>query len=306
MRDFSEKIHDTRACALITVHPSLVLLLCSHFIPLPRLLLGSLGGGFHALPVSPYYRLSPNFLHTFYCRIATFLINAPNVNRLDPRFQTYWTINVGDAFCNQGVNVENTEQILEVYRWNGNQCSSPFSITQMIHLPVGKYKLEMQGFYRDGEYDEAAQKRNSGTEQIDVFLFAGNEKVPLHSIFDDIPNSRVNGAWSTWTSLGYVPNTMAEAGNTFKAGAYNNSLEFKVNEESDMEIGVYGLESFNYNNWTTIDNFRLTYYGDTGTGIERSMTNGQATSAIYNLSGQRLTAPRKGINIINGKKVLVK
>ena len=99
---------------------------------------------------------------------------------------------------------------------------------------------------------------------------------------------------------------MAEAGNTFKAGAYNNSLEIKVNEESDMKIGVYGLESFNYNNWTTIDNFRLTYYGDTGTGIERSMTNGQATSAIYNLSGQRLTAPRKGINIINGKKVLVK
>ena len=27
---------------------------------------------------------------------------------------------------------------------------------------------------------------------------------------------------------------------------------------------------------------------------------------IYNLSGQKLTAPRKGINIIDGRKVVVK
>jgi hypothetical protein len=27
---------------------------------------------------------------------------------------------------------------------------------------------------------------------------------------------------------------------------------------------------------------------------------------IFNLAGQRLTAPRKGLNIINGKKVMVK
>ena len=29
-------------------------------------------------------------------------------------------------------------------------------------------------------------------------------------------------------------------------------------------------------------------------------------ASVYNLSGQRLTAPRKGINIINGRKVVVK
>jgi hypothetical protein len=27
---------------------------------------------------------------------------------------------------------------------------------------------------------------------------------------------------------------------------------------------------------------------------------------IYNLSGQRLSAPQKGINIINGRKVVIK
>jgi len=34
--------------------------------------------------------------------------------------------------------------------------------------------------------------------------------------------------------------------------------------------------------------------------------NGDKSAPIYNLRGQRLAAPQKGINIINGKKVVVK
>ena len=44
-------------------------------------------------------------------------------------------------------------------------------------------------------------------------------------------------------------------------------------------------------------------------GIEHIVTiavDGQKTSEVYSLSGQRLAAPRKGINIVGGKKVLVK
>ena len=41
-------------------------------------------------------------------------------------------------------------------------------------------------------------------------------------------------------------------------------------------------------------------------GISDVMVAGRNKTAIYTLSGQRLAAPRKGINIINGKKVVVK
>lgn len=45
----------------------------------------------------------------------------------------------------------------------------------------------------------------------------------------------------------------------------------------------------------------------TETGISDITLGSDAKNApIYNLSGQRLTAPKKGINIINGKKVIVK
>jgi hypothetical protein len=46
-----------------------------------------------------------------------------------------------------------------------------------------------------------------------------------------------------------------------------------------------------------------------GTGIQ-SIENGQLIidngSAVYTLSGHRLNKPQKGINIINGKKVVIK
>ena len=44
------------------------------------------------------------------------------------------------------------------------------------------------------------------------------------------------------------------------------------------------------------------------TGIEtlRIATENYNDGQVYNLGGQRLTAPQKGINIINGKKVIIK
>ena len=41
------------------------------------------------------------------------------------------------------------------------------------------------------------------------------------------------------------------------------------------------------------------------TGVETITTIGQS-SAIYILSGNRIASPRKGVNIINGKKYIVK
>ena len=42
------------------------------------------------------------------------------------------------------------------------------------------------------------------------------------------------------------------------------------------------------------------------TGIVQLRTNdGDGTTRIYDLNGRLLSAPRKGINIINGKKVII-
>lgn len=44
----------------------------------------------------------------------------------------------------------------------------------------------------------------------------------------------------------------------------------------------------------------------TGISVVKSDNSFDTAVPVYNLSGQRLTAPQKGINIVNGKKVIVK
>ena len=45
---------------------------------------------------------------------------------------------------------------------------------------------------------------------------------------------------------------------------------------------------------------------DPTTDIKTVSTGNQRNDAIFNLSGQTLSKPQKGINIIGGKKVMVK
>ena len=47
------------------------------------------------------------------------------------------------------------------------------------------------------------------------------------------------------------------------------------------------------------------YEGSNPSGIAGIVGNSNETAPVYNLSGQRLSAPQKGINFVNGKKVMI-
>lgn len=63
-----------------------------------------------------------------------------------------------------------------------------------------------------------------------------------------------------------------------------------------------------FNNVNEVKSFRIFAEGeDDATSIHPVVKNeSEQKSSIYNLNGQRIAAPMKGINIINGKKILVK
>ena len=195
---------------------------------------------------------------------ATFLIANANINNARDKRIESWTINSGTARCNYGIYDIDTEPIMEMFRSYNDQCSNPFSVSQVIELVPGYYKLEAQGFYRDGDYAVAADRRTNGNEEILAYLFAGNDRIPLKSIFTEASQT-VKKGYSANTTLGFVPNTMTEAGYCFQSGLYNNELFFVVPDNGadrvKIEIGILGEQSYNYNNWTAFDNFQLTYYG---------------------------------------------
>ena len=114
-------------------------------------------------------------------------------------------------------------------------------------------------------------------------------------------------------------------GNTITISAANGSKDYTM--ENDKEVAAEASIIFTVaegesvtikvasETWFKADNFILTYFGTESSkeptvGIEAIEGTANAKSvdgkSIYNLNGQRLAAPQKGINIIGGKKVLVK
>ena len=92
---------------------------------------------------------------------------------------------------------------------------------------------------------------------------------------------------------------------------YNHLLQVKVAEDGKLRIGVKKDGNIG-SDWFICDNFRLYFIGTEGTDpiIDNSIANientDKAAMGIYNLAGQKLSAPVKGLNIIDGKKIFVK
>lgn len=171
---------------------------------------------------------------TSYITNPTFTINGSG-----------WTgsPSVSDAVCECG--------------WNKN-----FDIHQTITgLPDGLYKLSCQGFYRDGDVDPSIAARKSG-EQLNAFLYAGNDSVAIQSIYDGATETNIGTSEAKSTSYGYVPYRKADAKAWFAAGYYDANELFTglYDGSGSLTIGVKKTLLVD-KDWTVVDNFRLLYYG---------------------------------------------
>lgn len=159
-------------------------------------------------------------------------------------------------------------------KWNGtpsingdntNMCAERFNITfdvyQTINVPNGKYTVEVQGFYRNGGYADAAGKHVDGSEQLLAAAYANTVETPLQSIFAEAGNCEAEGTATTDGIEGAFPNNMKAASAFFTAGLYNNVIENVVVVDGTLTVGVRKSEA-TANDWSIFDNFRITYYGE--------------------------------------------
>lgn len=146
---------------------------------------------------------------------------------------------------------------------NTNMCAERFNTTfdvyQTITVPDGLYKVEVQGFYRNGTYADAAAKHVDGSEQLLAAVYANTAETPLQSIFTEA--GKVDAGVTTDGIDGKFPNSMANASAFFSAGLYNNVVENVVVVDGTLTVGVRKSEAVT-NDWSIFDNFRITYYGE--------------------------------------------
>ena len=179
--------------------------------------------------------------------ITGFIAN-PRVENNNARhaYNKVWNItghnNIGllDADINRG----------GVEFWNREEFTS---MSQKVVLTPGTYRLELDGYYRNGmEQDAEVMFFNRETPNNWPVLYAGNASTPIASVFD-----RDAG------KVHSIPYNFDDARRHFNDDKYNTVLFFTVdgNEPKEVEIGIR-KEFVLAQDWLVLNSFRLYGYGD--------------------------------------------
>lgn len=173
------------------------------------------------------------------------------------------------------------------------------------HMPSGYYRLDVQGFFRNGYGDDkdkgypALTRHQEGTEKLMAEIYIRD-----YNNSNNIATKPLMSLYSERCSEGRpredypYPQNTAQANTAFnKEHKYNNSVSFYHQGSDPLVIGVRKLSSIpdysQYGDWTCFDNFRVYYQGVTApedTEYKWDMPMGKFT---YNMTQQELqTYPR--------------
>ena len=190
-----------------------------------------------------------------------------------------------------------------------------FDFSQTVkNLPVGTYAFCGQGFQRPGSSSTAYSDYKAGSNKVNAVIYAGGNSESLAHICDGIQTRKVGkGNETALTSGRYVPNDMQSADAYFKKGIYENRVVAAVTSDDGLlKVGVKST-SMPSNYWAIFDNFRLYYYGSKSVDEVTAVPAFQhpeliTTNSVYDLQGRKVSEPgiRKGIYIVNGKKMIVR
>jgi hypothetical protein len=127
-------------------------------------------------------------------------------------------------------------------------------------LPDGKYKVTMQGFYRDGDMNQ----NNPGTLHAWLYARSGGveEKTPLQSMYGAQCSSISSTVKNKDKDGYYIPNGMEDATYFFNAGYYENEVTVTVTGGTLTVAVGKPVKTKSTSGWTCFDNFRLFYLGD--------------------------------------------
>ena len=163
-----------------------------------------------------------------------------------------WERNAGSIWNYKG-NAAGGDYMFE--QWNTADRGKVYLIQEVEGLPAGKYTVSMNGYYRDGNYEDAI----GGNVRQLAYLFAGSEEncVPLASIMEGEGNAPGYGR------DGRIPDGCYDAAKFFQVGTYTNTIDAVVGADGKLKIGVFrDAEDVKGGDWITTDNWRLFYKGN--------------------------------------------
>ena len=96
----------------------------------------------------------------------------------------------------------------------------------------------------------------------------------------------------------------------FNCSDYNGTTENQTYENATLYVPVDTKTKYQstagWNNFKNIVEYDPNTFDPSTLGIHGKTTDDDKDTPVYNISGQRLVAPKKGINIVGGRKVIAK
>ena len=126
-----------------------------------------------------------------------------------------------------------------------NSANQTVDAYQEVTLPAGFYVLKCDAFQRNSNKKMESYFQN-GTDSPAFALYAGENQIQLKSLY-------------AYGSSYADNNTQAVS----VIANYPNALPFYLSEETKVKLGVKNISETAAKCWVIVDNFTLTYYGNT-------------------------------------------
>ncbi len=192
----------------------------------------------------------------------------------------------------------------------GEFYEKTFNMKQTLKdLPIGTFRLMMQGFQRPGTTADSYNAWAAGNNKVNAMLYAGSKSTKIAHIAESAQPTRLHTDDKQVGGKYYVPNTMLSSSKYFAKGLYDNSV-FVTTTSNTLTVGLRS-SSMPTSYWCIFDNFRLHFFGSLTeeqihTGISDSQCHPATDYRYYDLQGRRVLQPAKGLYIVNGKKRVIR
>ena len=173
----------------------------------------------------------------------------------------------------------------------------------LMSCTVGDEVIYLNDEYEDGATPETAGARNrfDFTHTIKTKPKAPRRSEDERSVYGEYDKLQL-GINLNLLADDYVVRITDDSGNVIYEKAVNASTIVGLN------IDISGYAKGHYT--VTVENSQESFTGEFNTlptGIEETTKTSEVTSPhIYNLQGQRISSLQKGLNIVNGRKVVIK
>ena len=252
---------------------------------------------------------------------ATFIVGMPNLPR-NVTIGSGWGINGWTIYRTDG-----TQNLQRNNLWDWNVYEFDNVYTLEVTQPVtdalnGKYRARFALMYSPTAIADASEDLydewvDEGDETVKVIAYADDQEVKAASYYsqertqvqeegqyytnDFALTKEINGKF-------FAADWNQAARRMYVGGFMTDWMEFTIDNGS-FDLGIITTDDLDANSCIIFGGVEIEYMSETiETAIESINTTSpiKGDGKIYNLQGQRVNSPSKGVFIINGKKVVFK